>query len=105
MSLPTDSSPDIELGAPGFTVADLHSAPRLRDLYECFCQEVARRDPSFWAEWESYRQDPDGPRRPTELSSLLVRMAPHVSRFLARLFHVEAEAEALVAATLAEEDL
>jgi NADPH-dependent glutamate synthase beta subunit-like oxidoreductase/NAD(P)H-flavin reductase len=105
MSLPTDFSSDIELGAPGFTFADLHSASRLRDLYECFCREVECCDPAFWAEWERYLKDPDAPRRPTDLSSLLVRMAAHVSRFLARLFHVEADAEELARATRVEEDL
>jgi len=105
MSPPTDFSSDIELGAPGFTFADLHSASRLHDLHDCFCQDVARSDPGLWAEWERYRQDPDAPRRPTEVSSLLVRMAPHVSRFIARLFLVQAEADDLARATRAEADL
>ena len=105
MSLPTGFSSDIELGTPGFTFADLHSASRLRELYECFCQEVVRCDPAFWAEWDRYLRDPGAPRRPTEVSSLLIRMAPHVSRFLARLFHIEADAEELARATRAEDDL
>jgi NADPH-dependent glutamate synthase beta subunit-like oxidoreductase/NAD(P)H-flavin reductase len=105
MSVPTEFSSDIELGVPGFTFADLHRADRLRELHERFCQEVARVDPIFWGEWEAYSRDPDAPRRAADLSSLLVRMAPHVSRFLTGLFHVEAEADAASAATRTQDDL
>src|SRR5688572_11034005 len=86
MSTPTSSMP---LGVDGFTYADLHSAARLRDLYDVFCAEVERRDAALWAEWDAYRANPDAPRPPTEISQLIVRMAPHVSRFVAVLFGVE----------------
>src|SRR5690348_13934846 len=74
------------LGVSGFTFADLYEPARLRDLYERFCEEVAAVDPAFWREWDAYRLAPDASRPATEVSSLLVRMAPHVSRFLIRLF-------------------
>jgi NADPH-dependent glutamate synthase beta subunit-like oxidoreductase/NAD(P)H-flavin reductase len=92
------------LGVPGFTFADLHSAARLRDLYDVFCAEVRGQEPELWVRWEAYQQAPDSlaavPR-----SGLLVAMAPYVSRFVTRLFAVGPEADALAAATAAFDEL
>ena len=102
------SSTDVaapDLGLSGFTYADLHRPERLRDLYERFCEEVAAVDPGFWPEWDAYRRAPDAARTPTEVSSLLVRMAPHVSRFLTRLFGDGPEADRLRAETAALDQL
>src|SRR5262245_31104999 len=93
------------LGIPGYSFADLHSPERLASLYERFCEEVQVADPSFWVEWEAYRLAPEAERPPIVLSNLLVAMAPHVSRFLGRLFDVEGAADALADATLAQDDL
>ncbi|MGE0592494.1 MAG: FAD-dependent oxidoreductase [Vicinamibacterales bacterium] len=87
------------LGIPGFTYADLHAAPRLKDLYDVFCRDVEARDPDLWTRWDAYRRDPDAPRPPIEVSDLVVHMAPHVSRFVTALFGVEEEAAALRAGT------
>jgi NAD(P)H-flavin reductase/NADPH-dependent glutamate synthase beta subunit-like oxidoreductase len=83
------------LGVEGFTYADLYSPARLGDLDERFCREVAAADPEFWAEWDAYRQDPDAPRSPVAVSDLIVRMAPHVSRFVEALFAVDGAAREL----------
>src|SRR5262245_63907231 len=56
-------------------------------------QEVEAHDPAFWIQWDAYRRDPDAPRAPIDVSNLLVAMAPHVSRFLQRLFVVDAHAD------------
>src|ERR1044071_4912739 len=90
---PTD--PTMPLGVEGFSYADLHSPARLKDLHDRFCGDVAAADPAFWAEWDAYRQDPDAPRSPVAVSDLVVRMAPHVSRFLERLFDVSGSAREL----------
>jgi NAD(P)H-flavin reductase/NADPH-dependent glutamate synthase beta subunit-like oxidoreductase len=84
---PTD--PTMPLGVEGFTYADLYSPARLKDLYDRFCRDVAAADPAFWAEWDGYRAAPDAARSPVEVSDLVVRMAPHVSRFVQALFDVE----------------
>jgi NAD(P)H-flavin reductase/NADPH-dependent glutamate synthase beta subunit-like oxidoreductase len=97
------TSPAMPLGIEGFTYADLHAAPRLRDLYEVFCRDTEAADPQLWLEWDAYRAAPDAPRTPQEVSSLIVRMAPHVSRFVARLFTV-ADATGAVAAHTAAVD-
>ncbi len=95
----TDTADQMLLGIDGFTYADLHEPTRLRDLYSVFCREVEARDPAFWSEWDQYRQDPDATRPPQQVSDLIVRMAPHVSLFLATLFRVDEARIGTVAAT------
>ena len=89
------------LGIPGFTFADLHQPARLRELYERFVDEVegdrARAVGAVGAVSRRRRTR----SAPVARGNLIVAMAPHVSRFVARLFGVGAEAEALVAATRA----
>jgi NADPH-dependent glutamate synthase beta subunit-like oxidoreductase/NAD(P)H-flavin reductase len=92
------------LGLPGFTFADLHRPARLRELYDRFTAEVAGTEPELWQQWTQYREIPDSPS-PISRGNLIVQMAPHVSRFVARLFCVGPEAEALRAATAAYDDL
>jgi len=93
------------LGIPGYTFADLHHPERLASLYERFCEEVRAADPTFWLEWDAYRRAPDAPRPSLALSHLLMTMAPHVSRFLKRLFDVDAPADSLSDTTRAQDDL
>ena len=93
------------LGVPGYTFADLHEPERLASLYDRFCEEASAADPALWREWDAYRQAPDAPRPPLVVSNLLVGMAPHVSRFLRRLFTVDAPAAAIAESTRAQDDL
>jgi NADPH-dependent glutamate synthase beta subunit-like oxidoreductase/NAD(P)H-flavin reductase len=93
------------LGLPGYTFADLHEPERLASLYERFCEETAAADPALWIEWDAYRRAPDAPMAPVALSNLLIAMAPHVSRFLKRLFDVDTPASAIAASTRAQDDL
>jgi NAD(P)H-flavin reductase/NADPH-dependent glutamate synthase beta subunit-like oxidoreductase len=81
------------MGVDGFSYADLHAPARLGDLYEQFCREVAQVDPALWAEWDVYRAAPDAGRSPLEQSDLIIRMAPHVSGFVTRLFSIGAAGE------------
>jgi NADPH-dependent glutamate synthase beta subunit-like oxidoreductase/NAD(P)H-flavin reductase len=92
------------LGIAGFTFADLHRPARLRALYEVYCDRVRRIDPELWSMWRAHQDTPTA-LAPVARSNLLVAMAPHVSRFVAELFSVGAEAEAMVAATHAYDDL
>ena len=94
------------LGVSGYTFADLHDPERLASLYERFCEEVASTDPALWREWDAYRAAPDAlAGSPIALSNLLVAMAPHVSRFVTRLFQVGPRVEALARATRDQDDL
>jgi len=101
-SIPTAG---LELGVSGFSFSDLQNAERLRELHELFCGEVMGDDPAWWARWEAYRADPDAPRPAPEVSALLVRMSGHVSRFVARLFRIEAETGALREETLRQDPI
>src|SRR3954463_13134846 len=93
------------LGIPGYSYTDLHDPERLSSLYERFCEQVSADNPALWRDWDAYRRDPDAPRPPVALSNLLIAMAPHVSRFLKRLFDVDAPASAIADATRAQDDL
>ena len=75
-----------QTGIPEFTFADLHDSAQLARLHERFCQDVQAVDPGLWREWDAYQSAPDAPRSPLVLSDLLIAMACHVSRFVARLF-------------------
>ena len=89
------------LGVDGFAYADLHAPARLRDLHGVFCRDLAGADPSLWSEWSAYAASPDAPRPATEVSDLIVRMAPHVSRFVSRLFRIDEATAGAVAGTRA----
>ncbi len=94
------TSPDTTLGIPGFSFADLHQPDRLRDLHRHFVDEVKATEPELWKQWEQYCDVPEA-LGAVARGNLVVAMAPHLSRFVSRLFSVGAEAEALVTATRA----
>ena len=99
------STPSIlTLGVPGYRYADLYRPERLKDLHDVFLREVAEADPDLGRRWDEYRANPDAPRPAPEVSLLYVRMAPYLSRFLARMFGIEEEVRGLAAAT-AEQDV
>jgi NADPH-dependent glutamate synthase beta subunit-like oxidoreductase/NAD(P)H-flavin reductase len=83
------------LGIAGFTYGDLFLPARLRELHEVFCRRVADDDPGLWQQWDAYRTAPESVPSPIERSDLIVRMAPHVSRFVGRLFQVDGPAAAI----------
>jgi hypothetical protein len=95
-----DTAPDTALGIPGFTFDDLHQASRLRDLHDQFVATVKASEPDLWSQWEQYRSVPES-LGSVARGNLIVAMAPHVSRFVTRLFGVGGEADELIAATRA----
>jgi NADPH-dependent glutamate synthase beta subunit-like oxidoreductase/NAD(P)H-flavin reductase len=90
---------ELRLGIPGFSYPDLFNPDRLKDLHNVFDKELAVANPELFAAWDGYCKNPGQPRTPVEISALLVGVADHVSRFVIRLFQVEAEAAALASAT------
>jgi len=94
------TAPETTLGIPGFSFADLHQPARLRDLHDRFVAEVKASEPELWAQWEQYREVPDS-LGAVARGNLVVAMAPHLSRFITRLFGVGTEADELIAATRA----
>jgi NADPH-dependent glutamate synthase beta subunit-like oxidoreductase/NAD(P)H-flavin reductase len=98
--MPLGTAPDTSLGIPGFSFADLHQPARLRELYRLWVDEVKATEPELWAQWDQHRMSP-GTLGAVARGNLIVAMAPHVSRFVTRLFGVGADAESLVTATRA----
>jgi len=99
----TGMSAELRLAIAGFTYPDLHKSERLKELLDIFDAEVAAENPELFSKWDAYRSNPSAPRSAVEVSALLVGMARHVSRFVIRLFGVESEADALVAATASQD--
>jgi hypothetical protein len=96
---PQAPADELRLGLNGFTYSDLYKPERLKDLQQVFESSVSATNPELFAAWNGYRSDPGSPRTPVEISALLAAMAEHVSRFVIRLFAIQAEADALAAAT------
>ena len=86
--IPYAADRDIPLGIPGFRYADLYKPERLKDLLTVFDAEVLAADPTLFEAFSRYRADP-GKLPAPEASDLLMRMAPQVARFVARLFQAE----------------
>ena len=80
----------LTLGLAGFSYADLYDPRRLMDLTDHFNTGLQASDPALFAEFETYRSRPET-FKPEAVSDLLVRLAPRVGHFVARLFGVEAE--------------
>ncbi|HWS54996.1 MAG TPA: FAD-dependent oxidoreductase [Pyrinomonadaceae bacterium] len=95
---------DFPLGIEGFTYGDLYRPARLRALAEAFYAEVEREDAALHAALAEYVAARGANLKGTKAESdLLIAAAPHLSRFVARLFRVERERERL-GATLRAQD-
>lgn len=82
---------NFKLGIAGFTYADLYRPDRLRDLASVFYDEIAGSDPELHRELTEYiASRGTGYEKKTE-SAILIKAAPHLSSFLARMFDVELE--------------
>jgi NADPH-dependent glutamate synthase beta subunit-like oxidoreductase/NAD(P)H-flavin reductase len=81
-------APELRLGIPGFTYADLHRPQRLADLMRQFEGELKASDPAAWERLSAWRAAPDA-RDAAAVSETILAVAPHVERFVARLFGVE----------------
>jgi NADPH-dependent glutamate synthase beta subunit-like oxidoreductase/NAD(P)H-flavin reductase len=88
---------DVALGIPGFRYADLFSPPRLAALAAAFDDWLAREAPDAAARFAAWRAAPDALDNVAAAERIL-ETAPHLSRFVARLFHIEAEHERHLAA-------
>jgi|GEM_PF-5290443 len=78
-----------QLGIEGFTYPDLYDPHRLKDLAAAFDRHVEGSDPQLLEEFTHYRASQGEGMSPEKVSELLVRMAPYLGGFLARLFRIE----------------
>src|SRR5207248_4549720 len=93
VSAPTDAmGADFPLGIADFTYSDLYRPERLRELAGVFYAELARADKALYHTLTTYLEargaDLAGTKQESEL---LIAAAPHLSRFIARLFSIEHE--------------
>jgi len=76
-------------GIPGFSYADLHDPVRLRDLARRFEEDLEQEDAALCRRYRDYLR-PDGESMPAvQSSALLGEVAPHLSRFVERLFRLQ----------------
>ncbi|MDX1518493.1 MAG: FAD-dependent oxidoreductase [Gammaproteobacteria bacterium] len=74
-------------GIEGYSYADLYRPEKLASLNRLFHEELDREHPDLAGKFRHYADG--GALSATEVSDLLVEMAPHVGEFVARLFNVE----------------
>ncbi|HYG11813.1 MAG TPA: FAD-dependent oxidoreductase [Pyrinomonadaceae bacterium] len=83
---------DFPLGIAGFHYSDLYRPERLGQLTAAFYAGLQEEDATLYAALEAYIEARGTNLRGTRAESeLLIAAAPHLSRFVARLFGVEAE--------------
>ncbi len=98
------SAPTLKLGFEGFDYADLHEPAQLAALLDVFDREAAANHPKLFKEFNNYRENHGADLTPEQISDLLVRMAPLVGDFVARLFNVTDVRSAQAAAIRREVD-
>jgi len=96
---PSTTTPDLRLGIPGFTFADLFVPKRLSDLFAAFLEDLDRRDPGTALRYREILEKGE-PTREDE-SWLTVVVGPHVAGFLSTLFGLDGARTTLVEGTRA----
>ncbi len=81
------------LGIEGFTYTDLYDPHRLKDLAELFYRELETADPDLGQQYAAYRKGQGEGLSPVDESNLIVKLAQHLDRFIARLFQIEQAVE------------
>ena len=102
---PISVHPPLVLGIAGFTFEDLYRPLALRRLAERFYAGVAEDDPALWTRFDTYRQSGGTSLKGPQESELLIRMAAHQSKFMARLFRLEGPTDALAKRLVGETPL
>ncbi|HLF11743.1 MAG TPA: pyridine nucleotide-disulfide oxidoreductase, partial [Gammaproteobacteria bacterium] len=83
----------LTLGIAGFRYEDLSRPEGLKRLHDTFVAELAETFAGLHREYQDYRSCLGAGMTPVAVSDLLVRLAPRVGEFVARLFDVSAERE------------
>src|SRR5437870_1228449 len=78
------------LGIEGFRYADLNRVRRLMALYQVFREELRSADPDLARRYE-HSCDQHARGEGQEDTALLIDVAGHLDRFIARIFHIEKE--------------
>src|SRR3990172_1318003 len=94
---------NLQLGIPGFRYADLNRVRRLEALDAAFLRMLRDTDAALAGELEAYRATGGQGVEPPQESALLMRAAPHLGAFVARLFGIEDDYRALCARIRADQ--
>ncbi len=100
----THSEETISLGISGFEFSDLFEVDRLKELSELFDLSVNQQDSQLFNEFAEYKESQGSNIEAKAISDLLVRMAPHLGLFLAKLFKVESSRDSQIASVKDEID-
>src|ERR1035437_10166619 len=95
----------LTLGVAGFQWGDLFEPLRLRDLHDVFDRWFRERAPAAWSQFDAYRACRGEGMTAEAHSEALLAAAPHVSAFLAKLFGIEKDADAVRAEVADREPL
>ena len=87
-----------ELGITGFRYPDLYAPERLAELLIRFDDALRDEDPELFEAYRAWRAADGANLDPVGCSDLLVRVAPYVGAFIARLIGVEQERAQAMAA-------
>ena len=87
---------ELKLSEAGFGYADLFVPARLAELTARFDAFFSAADAAGHARFAAYRERKGEGMKPEEVSEALLAGAPHLARFVTRLFGVEREAQALM---------
>jgi NADPH-dependent glutamate synthase beta subunit-like oxidoreductase/NAD(P)H-flavin reductase len=90
------------LGIPGFRFADLNRVRRIAALDDIFRQELQKADPQLAESYEAARNGRDTGDETAIGSDILIRVAPYLGHFIARIFQIESEYRQLQERVLAE---
>ncbi len=93
MSTTSSKHDKLTLGISGFGYDDLYKPDKLKQLNALFHQELARKDATLAEQFQAYTTAEDNSFSAQNISDLLVKTAPHVGDFVARLFGVTQEKE------------
>ncbi|HWC75865.1 MAG TPA: FAD-dependent oxidoreductase, partial [Blastocatellia bacterium] len=86
---------NLQLGVPGFKYADLNRVRRVEALDRVFLEELRKTDAELADDFRKYRDSEGRDRSKLQESELLIKVAPYLGTFIARLFHLETEHSAL----------
>ena len=83
------------LGISGFRFADLNRVRRIAALDEVFRQELKAADAALATAYEAYRSATGKGYDSKSSSDILIRIAPYLGKFIARIFQIETEYQEL----------
>jgi NADPH-dependent glutamate synthase beta subunit-like oxidoreductase/NAD(P)H-flavin reductase len=81
-------------GIAHFDYQDLHNPERLKALADVFYASIKTHDLQLHQQFMSYAENSNDVISAQQTSELLVKMAPYVGKFIAKLFHISEEHQA-----------